>query len=470
MGRPRSAESIMRGTGSRPANGYRGLPSVDTVISHPLLEAAILRYSRSAVTEAVREELQRARVRIAAGEPPLSQNDVIAGATAALSQNLEPSILPVVNATGVIIHTNLGRAPLSEEALQASQEVAVGYTNLEMDLATGGRGSRHVHLDELLRRLTGAEAGVAVNNNAAAVMLVLRALAQSKEVVVSRGEAVEIGGGFRIPDVMAQSDATLVEVGTTNRTYLKDYENAVTAETGAFLKVHRSNFKISGFTHESTVAELAKAASLHSIPLLYDLGSGCLLDTAKYGLPHEPTPREALSEGADLVMFSGDKLLGGPQAGIVVGKSRYINLIKEHPLVRAMRIDKVTLAALQVTLLHYLRDEATDKLPVWRMISASRSEIQRRAKRLVKAAGGKAMLSDSKSTIGGGTLPDEELPTVVMSIPAAGRDLDEMATILRAGTPPVVARIERDKLVFDPRTILPEQDKTVEEALKRLLA
>ena len=470
MGRSRSAERTKAADGASPANGYRGLPSVDSVVGHPRLEPAIARYSRPAVTEAVREQLESARTQITAGEAPPSEDDVMAGAEAALSHDLEPSLLPVINATGVVIHTNLGRSPLSGEAIEAAQRVAMGYSNLEMDLVPGERGSRHAHLDELLRRITGAEAGFAVNNNAAAVMLVLRAIARGKEVVTSRGEAVEIGGGFRIPDVMAESDATLVEVGTTNRTYVNDYEAAVTEQTAAFLKVHRSNFKITGFTHEAGIPELSEAAARHDIPLLYDLGSGCLLDSAEYGLVHEPTPGEAIREGADVVMFSGDKLLGGPQAGIVVGKSRYIDVLKKHPLVRAMRIDKVTMAALQVTLLHYLRGEAVEKLPVWRMISASRADLDRRARRLAKAAGAKATVGDGKSTIGGGTLPDEELTTRVVSIPADGRDVEAMAASLRSSSPPIVARIERDALTVDPRTILPEQDKTVAEALKRLFA
>ena len=419
MGRSRSAEPTKAGNGAHPGNGYRRLPSVDAVAGDPRLEQAVLRYSRPAVVEAVRGQIEQARARVAAGEAPPSDAEVIAGTEAALSRDLEPSLLPVVNATGVVLHTNLGRAPLSAEAAEAARRAAAGYGNLEMDLAAGERGSRHVHLEELLRRITGAEAGFAVNNNAAAVMLALRAVARGREVVVSRGEAVEIGGGFRIPDVLAQADAALVEVGTTNRTYVRDYDNAVTEQTAAFLKVHRSNFRVTGFTHEATVPELAQAAARHGVPLLYDLGSGCLLDSADYGLPHEPTPAEAVRDGADVVMFSGDKLLGGPQAGIVVGKSRYVDILKKHPLVRAMRIDKATMAALQMTLLHYLRGEAAEKLPIWRMIAAPPASLERRAKRLAKAAGPGSAVRDGASAIGGGTLPDEALPTRVVAIPPA---------------------------------------------------
>ena len=467
MVRSRSAGPDKAGDGARPGDGYRRLPSVDAVAGDPRLEDAVSRYSRPAVVEAVRDQIERARARIAAGEDPPSEAEVIAGAEAALSRDLEPSLLPVINATGVVLHTNLGRAPLSAEAAEAAQRAA-GYGNLEMDLAAGERGSRHVHLDGLLRRITGAEAGFAVNNNAAAVMLTLRAIARGKEVIVSRGEAVEIGGGFRIPDVLAQSDAKLVEVGTTNRTYVRDYDRAVTDETAAFLKVHRSNFKVTGFTREAGIVELAEAAARHGLPLLYDLGSGCLLDSAAYGLPHEPTPAEAVRGGADVVMFSGDKLLGGPQAGIVVGKSRYVDVLKEHPLVRAMRIDKATMAALQMTLLHYLRGEADEKLPIWRMIAAPAAALERRAKRIAKAAGPGAVIQDGTSAIGGGTLPGEALPTRVVAIPPGETGVEAMAAALRAGSPPIVARIERDALIIDPRTVLPEQDATVAVALTQL--
>ena len=305
------------------------------------------------------------------------------------------------------------------------------------------------------------------NRNKKSVTVNLRT-PRGKEVVVSRGEAVEVGGGFRIPDVLAQSDAVLVEVGTTNRTYVGDYEDAVTEETAAFLKVHRSNFRVTGFTHEAGLPELAEAAARHGVPLLYDLGSGCLLDSAEYGLAHEPTPSEAVREGADVVMFSGDKLLGGPQAGIVVGKSRYIDILKKHPLVRAMRIDKATMAALQMTLLHYLRGEAAEKLPIWRMIAAPPAALERRAKRLAKAAGPGAAVRDGASAIGGGTLPGEALPTRVVAIPPGDAGVEAMAAALRTGSPPIVARIERDALIVDPRTVLPEQDRTVADALARL--
>ena len=468
MGRSRSAEPTKAGNGARPGNGYRRLPSVDAVAGDPRLEQAVSRYSRPAVVEAVRGQIERARARVAAGEAPPSEDEVIAGAEAALSRDLEPSLLSVINATGVVLHTNLGRAPLSAEAAEAAHRAAAGYGNLEMDLSAGERGSRHTHLDDLLRRITGAEAGFAVNNNAAAVMLTVRALARGRGVVVSRGEAVEVGGGFRIPDVLAQSDAVLVEVGTTNRTYVGDYEDAVTEETAAFLKVHRSNFRVTGFTHEAGLPELAETAARHGVPLLYDLGSGCLLDSAEYGLAHEPTPAEAVREGADVVMFSGDKLLGGPQAGIVVGKSRYIDILKKHPLVRAMRIDKATMAALQMTLLHYLRGEAAEKLPIWRMIAAPPAALERRAKRLAKAAGPGAAVRDGASAIGGGTLPGEALPTRVVAIPPGDTGVEAMAAALRTGSPPIVARIERDALIVDPRTVLPEQDRTVAAALARL--
>ncbi|MEE9284943.1 MAG: L-seryl-tRNA(Sec) selenium transferase, partial [Dehalococcoidia bacterium] len=427
-------------------------------------------YSRETVADVVRAQVDRARQRVAQGEPAPSTKELAEAIDAAAEALCEPSLRPVINATGVLIHTNLGRAPLSKAALEAMRRAAQGYSNLEFDLASGERGSRHAHIERLLCRLTGAEAGLAVNNNAAAVMLALNALAHGREVIVSRGEAVEIGGGFRIPDILQQSGAGLVEVGTTNRTYLSDYERAVTDETAAFLKVHPSNFRISGFTHEASLEELVAAGAKRRVAVLHDLGSGCLLETADFGLAHEPTPQESIAAGVDLVFFSGDKLLGGPQAGIIVGKAAHVQAVAAHPLVRALRLDKVTLAALEATLLHYVKGEAAREVPVWRMVAAALPALERRARRWARAVGEGARVEDTSSTIGGGSLPGELLPSRALAIHGAGQMLEATARRLRQGTPPVLARIEHERLLLDPRTVAPEDDRAVAEALRNALA
>ena len=448
---------------------YRSLPSVEKLLSDRRLETAIQRYSRETVTDVVRARLDEARRRIAQGEPAPSTAELIAEAEAGSAALCEPSLREVINATGVLIHTKLGRAPLSKAALEAIRRTAQGYSNLEFDLASGERGSRHVHVERLLRRLTGAEAGLAVNNNAAAVMLALNAMARDREVIVSRGEAVEIGGGFRIPDILRQSGARLVEVGTTNRTYLADYEAAVTEETAAFLKVHPSNFRIEGFTHEASLGELAASAAKHRTLALHDLGSGCLLETADFGLAHEPTAQESIAAGTDLVFFSGDKLLGGPQCGIIVGKAGHVRTVAAHPLVRALRLDKMTLAALEATLLHYVTGEATREIPVWRMIAAALPELNRRAKRWAKAVGEAATVTDASSTVGGGSLPGELLPSRALAIRGTGQMLETTARRLRQGARPVLARIEHDTLLLDPRTVAPADDDAVIDALRAAL-
>jgi L-seryl-tRNA(Ser) seleniumtransferase len=370
----------------------------------------------------------------------------------------------------VIIHTNLGRAPLSDEALAAMAEASRGYSNLEFDLEAGARGSRYVHLEEQLRRLTGAQAALAVNNNASAVLLALSALCAGREVVISRGQLVEIGGGFRIPDVMAQSGARLVEVGTTNRTYLRDYEGAICEETAALMRVHTSNFKVTGFTKSVPLDDLARLAHGRKLWLIDDLGSGCLLDTTRFGLVREPTPQESLRAGADLALFSGDKLLGGPQAGIIVGRKEAVDLLRKHALARAVRMDKATIAGLAATLDHYLKDEALEKVPVWRMIATPLDAIARRARRWARAAGHDAKVVDGLSMIGGGSLPEEGLATKLLAIAPAGRPAEALARRLRENDPPVIARIERDTLLLDPRTVHPREDKSVIEALRAALA
>ena len=348
---------------------FRELPSVNDVLDDERVRRLIEEYTHDAVLGLVRAEIDRARYAIRNGDAPLSTDllvDAVERRAASLWRSLPTS---VINATGVILHTNLGRAPLSDDAIDAMRAASEGYGDLELDLETGRRGSRQGRVAELICQLTGAEAALVVNNNASAVLLGLAAVAYGKEVIVSRGEAVEIGGGFRIPDVLRQSGATLVEVGTTNKTYVRDYEAAITENTGAILSVHASNFRVVGFTHTPSLQELVELGARFGVPVLHDLGSGCLLDTTQFGLAHEPMPQESIAAGASLAFFSGDKLLGGPQAGIIVGKSDLMSVVSRHPLARAVRIDKGSLAALNATLLHYLRGEAMSKIPIWDMIS-----------------------------------------------------------------------------------------------------
>jgi L-seryl-tRNA(Ser) seleniumtransferase len=393
-----------------------------------------------------------------------------------LQADLRPSLQPVINATGVIIHTNLGRALLSSQAQQSMVQAAAAYSNLEYELEAGRRGSRYVHATDLLCRLTGAEAAVVVNNNAGAVILALTALAKEREVIISRSQLIEIGGGFRIPDIMAQSGAHLVEVGTTNRTYVYDYEQAIDPDrTGLLLSVHYSNYQITGFTSQPTLAELADLSRRYSIPLMEDLGSGTLIDTAPYNLAHEPTIQEGLAAGVDIVTASGDKLLGGPQAGLILGKAKIIARLKKHPLIRALRVDKTTLAALQATLLAYLENKAVEEIPVWRMIAAKESSLARRARRWQTALRRLPLspeislqITASASTVGGGSLPGQTLPTKALAI--VSDNVDELAKKLRQATPPVIARIEENQLLLDPRTVLPEQDKMLLVVLESLLA
>lgn len=437
----------------------RNLPSVDRLLQHPRLAPLVERRGHDLTVDAIQQALDAAREEIRAGAacPPI---DVLAGrAEQRLEAGLRPTLRPAINATGVVIHTNLGRAPLSAAARAAMDAVALGYSNLEYDLEAGQRGSRYVHAEGLLCRLTGAEAALVVNNNASAVLLILMALARGREVILSRGQLVEIGGGFRIPDVMRQSGADLVEVGTTNRTYLRDYETAITQRTAALMRVHRSNFRLMGFTYEPGLADMVDLARQHDLPLFDDLGSGTLLDTTPYGLAHEPTMQESVAAGASLVSCSGDKLLGGPQAGIILGRADLIARLKRFPLTRALRVDKTTLAGLQATLLHYLLGEAPEEVPVWRMISLDAARIEERARRWLGELGERglqAAILPGRSTVGGGSLPGETLPTHLVALDVDAPD--EIAGCLRAGEPPVIARIENDRLVLDPRTVLPEQE------------
>ena len=448
----------MNADGNHPlAEALRSLPSVDRLLSDERVRRLAESSSREAVVDLVRVEVAESREAVKEGAHPPGLDELVAAIEERAASEWRSRPVPVINATGVILHTNLGRAPLSQESMEAVRRAAGNYTDLEIDLETGRRGGRQSHLSRLVCRLTGAGAAIAVNNNASAVMLGLAAVAAGKQVIVSRGEAVEIGGGFRIPDVLRQSGAELVEVGTTNRTYARDYEAAITENTGAILVVHASNFKVSGFTHAPDLSELVEVGRRHGIPVLHDLGSGCLLDTTKYGLAHEPMPQESIAAGAALAFVSGDKLLGGPQAGIIAGTEEMVGLVSKHPLARAVRIDKLSMAALSATLLHYVRGEAERKVPIWRMVSAPPDDIASRADAWASAVGGNAR--SGLSTIGGGSLPGETLPTTLLSLEGDARGgADALAARLRRASPPVIGRIEDDEVLLDPRTVLPEQD------------
>ena len=452
------------------ANPYRALPSVDRLLGDDRLRNLIAELGAAAVTDAAREAIEGARRAIAAGDTAASFDSLVDAVIERARASVAVTLRPVINATGIVLHTNLGRAPLSDDAVAAMGAVSRGYSPLEFELETGERGSRTAHVEALLCRLTGAEAALAVNNTAGAVLLGLSALASGREVIISRGQLVEIGGGFRIPEIMAESGATLVEVGTTNRTYLSDYEGAVNSDTAAVLRVHTSNFRIVGFAASPSVEELVRLTRERRLLLLDDLGSGSLLDTAQFGLGKEPTVQESLTAGADLVFFSGDKLLGGPQAGVVAGRGDLVARLKRHPLARALRLDKAALAALQATLIHYVKGEALRKIPVWQMIAMPLPQIEERARRWAEAVGAPAVIAPGRSMVGGGSLPEESLPTALLALPADGLDLDAVARRLRLGEPPVIARIERDRLLLDPRTVDPRDDEALIAALKSALA
>ncbi len=446
----------------------RHLPSVDRVLSHEQMQQVNKDYPHDLIVSVIRQRLEQERRSIAAGKPAASLDEIAASVCARLLALEKPGLCRVVNASGVILHTNLGRAPLSKESMAAMESASQGYCNLEFDLDSGSRGSRQVHIEELLCQLTGAEAALVVNNNAAAVLLGLTALAKRKEVVVSRGQAVEIGGGFRIPDVMRQSGAKLIEVGTTNCTYARDYEQAVSPRTVALMRVHSSNFKLVGFISEVTLEEMVQVGTKNNLMVMDDVGSGCFLDTTRFGLAPEPIVQQSVAIGAALTFFSGDKLVGGPQAGIIVGQKQYVDRLKKHPLARAVRIDKVRLAGLAATLVHYLKEEATAKIPVWRMISAPLEEIERRANLWAGVLGNMAQVVSGETMVGGGSLPGGTLPTKLVAV-GGGQTKKNTAQVigrrLRLLEVPVIGRISGDVLLLDPRSVLPEEDDIVLRAL-----
>ena len=450
----------------------RAIPSVDGLLSSGSFAELLANHPRGLVVEAVQQVQGRLRQELAAGSPApdglLEPAWYADRARSALNEMRRQSLQPVINATGVVLHTNLGRAPLPAAAVEAMVQIAHGYSNLEYDVAGGGRGSRYDHCAALLVRLTGAEAALVVNNNAAALVLALNTLARGRDAVISRGELVEIGGSFRIPDIMARSGARMVEVGATNRTHLDDYAAVLSEHTGVVLKVHPSNFRVTGFTAEVDVTELAAAAHAHGIPLLHDLGSGLLIEAARFGLPYEPTPADALRAGADVVTMSGDKLLGGPQAGIIVGRAALLDRMRHNPLCRALRVDKLTLAALEATLALYLEPaRACEEVPVLRMLATSPDALNARATALAGALQARGIEADvvaGSSAVGGGAFPTATLPTHLVAV---GGDVSA-ATVerrLRALQPPVVARIHDGRLAIDLRTVDPGEEPALLDAL-----
>ncbi|MEW6717860.1 MAG: L-seryl-tRNA(Sec) selenium transferase [Chloroflexota bacterium] len=445
----------------------RSLPSVDKLLRTPSAEKLVAKFGRPLTLEAVRHILDLVRESFHT-ERVFPDDETLMQKTAHLLVSwTEATLYPLINASGVILHTNLGRAPLSRAAIEAIQSIAQGYSNLEYDVQKGLRGSRYVHAEELLTRLTGAEAALVVNNNAAAVTLILAALARRRRVLIARTQLVEIGGGFRVPEVMKQSGAILAEVGTTNRVHLSDYEQAISEQPIALvLHAHRSNFQIIGFTSEPSLSELVTLAHQAGLPLADDLGSGALLDTSRFGLGHEPMVQESIQAGADLVCFSGDKLLGGPQAGIILGHSSLVARLKSHPFARAIRPDKLCLAALSATLLHYLKDEAEKEIPIWKMIAKPPERLQEQAQRWASKLG-MGEIVKGESTVGGGSLPGETLPTSLLALDV--NHPDRFLSRLRQVQPPIIARLADDRVLLDPRTVLDEQEEALIAGLQRTL-
>ncbi|MBW1900486.1 MAG: L-seryl-tRNA(Sec) selenium transferase [Deltaproteobacteria bacterium] len=459
---------------------FKKIPAVDRLLLSPTVSEASAIYPRDLILKAVNHVLDKLRTRIQKGEDVEEKSELSIDALSnRIVRRLElisrPSLRPVINATGVVIHTNLGRSILPEKVLKKFRPLAGGYSNLEYDLDQGERGSRYSHVEGILKELTSAEAAMVVNNNAAAVLIALETLAKGREVVVSRGQLVEIGGSFRIPDVMRKSGAKMVEVGTTNKTHLRDYEEVIGPETALLLKVHTSNFQIVGFTEEVSMAELSSLGKQYGIPVMEDLGSGCLVDLSEYGLIKEPTVHEVLAHGADLVTFSGDKLLGGPQAGIILGRKDLVDAIKRNPLCRALRIDKLTLLALEETLRLY-RDEwiAVKEIPTLKMICQSYSSLEKKAGRLLKLVGKlktgnfSIELTDGNSKVGGGALPLLELSSRLLCLVPKKLSPQFMERWLRALDPPVITRLEKERVLLDVRTIQEKDLKTIAQAIREL--
>jgi len=449
----------------------RKIPSVDEILLRPEIADLLKVHPRHVVVGAIRKGLGQLREEILRkedlsqiGEVFFSFENLFPIFQREIDLQIQPRLRRVINATGVVIHTNLGRAPLHSSAIDHLVEISKSYSNLEYDLERGERGDRYAHVEETLCRLSGAESALVVNNNAAAVLLVLNTLAEGKEVIVSRGELVEIGGAFRIPDVMKRSGALLREVGTTNRTHFSDYQKAIGAQTALLLKVHTSNFRVMGFTSEVSLQDLVRLGREHRIPVVEDLGSGCLVDLARYGLEKEPTVQEVIETGVEGVTVSGDKLLGGPQAGIILGKKKILDLFKINPLTRALRIDKLTLAALESTLLLYLDEKrAMEEIPTLRMLSLDTKKLKQRGKRLLKRLSGRIdgritfLVREDVSQVGGGALPLQELPTMVVAAKPLDCSVNSLEARLRQSDPPIISRISREELILDMRTVSDEE-------------
>jgi L-seryl-tRNA(Ser) seleniumtransferase len=455
------------------------IPKVDRILGWPEISVLLAKHPRPEVLVAVRTVFEKLReqVRSNGDAASLEPSRITAQVSSVLASRSRPSLQAVVNGTGVVVHTNLGRSPLADEAEEAIHTVSAGYSNLEFDLNAGARGTRYAHVEGLICELTGADAALVVNNNAAAVILVLSSLAKGREVIVSRGELVEIGGSFRIPDVMCQSGATLVEVGTTNRTHIRDFQAAITDATALLLKVHTSNFAMVGFTAEASVAEMSSLGQESGIPVMLDAGSGCLIDLSPYGISGETTIRQYLDAGADIVTFSGDKLLGGPQAGLIAGKRQFIEPMKRHPLLRALRMDKLSLAALEATLRLY-RDErqALAAIPTLRMLTMTADQLSRRADVMTRRL--RRTLPDTvtlvkhpgESSAGGGSFPLLQLPTTLIEVRVAGHSPEQVESALRRATAPVIGRIHRDRFLLDVRTIMDRDLPALAQSLSEACA
>lgn len=454
----------------------RKIPKIDDILRQENIEETAQQCSHSILMESIRETLDSLRQRILAGEEdvPVEMADICEEVLRLTAQKNTMSLRPVINATGIILHTNLGRARLSDRAVEAIKSIAQDYNTLEYNLKKGARGSRYDHVEDLISKITGAEDAIVVNNNAAAVMLILSTMAKGREVITSRGELVEIGGAFRVPDIMAQSGGTLVEVGTTNKTHYSDYVNAITPETGALLKVHTSNFKIMGFFEEVTLEEMVEIGHSHNLPVIYDLGSGALVRLQDYGIQDEPNVLDAMKSGVDILSFSGDKLLGGPQAGIIIGKREYIEKMKKNPLTRAFRIDKLTLAALEATLRDYLDPEvALKSIPTLQMMCATKEELLLKGQKLFDLLnqdpqGYTVELTEDYGQIGGGSVPTQMIPSVVIALKTTNLSLDTLEKELRAVSLPIIARISKERMLFDVRTIEERHFSYINETLRKL--
>ncbi|MCR3955427.1 MAG: L-seryl-tRNA(Sec) selenium transferase [Gudongella sp.] len=462
-------------------NLFKMIPKVDELLEDELIKSLDGKVPRKTIVDSIRLATENIRAAIKDGK----NHDEVRAMLRELGDTIVKmaekknsfQLRPVINATGVVIHTNLGRSPVSPEILDHLKEVAKGYSNLEYDLEKGSRGSRYSHLEDVVAEITGAESAMVVNNNAAAVLLVLSTLARGKEVIVSRGELIEIGGAFRVPDVMAQSGARLMEVGTTNKTHKRDYEAAISDETGAIMKVHTSNYRIMGFTSAVEASDLKNVSERNNIPLIEDLGSGVLIDLSKYGITYEPTVMDSLKSGVDVVTFSGDKLLGGPQAGIIVGKKEYIDMMKKNPLTRAFRVDKFTISALEATFRYYLdMDSSVSRIPTLRMLTYPLEVLEEKAQRLMEKLEGEGLLGrvgltiqDDFSEVGGGSLPMEKLPTKCVVIELEEGSTARFEELLRTNCIPVIARIYKDRVYLDLRTIDDTEMDIVSKAVLRAI-